>query len=663
MKMKRNLDSMMQRDPMTALQNSGIVGVVLFMGFYTSLVIAGLMIMSFILKAGFHGNAKECFTALFSSFFSSHFLAEKLNVQYDFESINNYFSQYVFYTNIINYTSLLISFVVVLSMTKTEYTNMMSNEKHVSGAEFYDNVYIAKKAFNSNMQDIIKKYSITRKVDKSLARGFKIGDVHISRDQETKHIVVMGKTGGGKTVALWPIILACIARGEKVIIHCNKGDFTAKLLDMCGQMPILSAPWDSRGWAWDVAKDITTEADAAELAAKLIKESGGDPMWGEGARQILTGLLKHLQAKYKDQWTFKDLAHLLGQSTEDISKIVTDIHPEARRVVELEVDEKGNKSAGKTVQSLMITMSAQMSSVFRLAMAYEKAENLFSIRDFLDDKLPSKVLILQSNERYRSLAEAINQSLISCLNLYVNSATYAERPPHKEGVRLILDEFPQLGKVQAIFPLLEVGRSKNVGVILASQDSAQYETLYGKPSADTLLAIPQTFIYCTLGSNAAKFASDSAGQCVVERYSFNIGGDGRRSENWQRSVEPVAAPDAFYNDLGLKSNGTNAVVQLAGGDVYKLLFPFTSVPEQRPGVVPADWTVAEWRKEQLEAIEFEKEDGLVKDEEYQLRVLTLTLLADDDALVNLESKQEILRNSIDLSEIDNNDLDDMLPPL
>jgi hypothetical protein len=71
----------------------------------------------------------------------------------------------------------------------------------------------------------------------------------VSRERETRHWLIWGSVGSGKTQTMLHLILAAIARGDGVLVLDVKGDMTAKLP---GE-PLLVAPQDGRSLAWDVA--------------------------------------------------------------------------------------------------------------------------------------------------------------------------------------------------------------------------------------------------------------------------------------------------------------------------------------------------------------------------------------------------------------------------
>ena len=130
----------------------------------------------------------------------------------------------------------------------------------------------------------------------------------VSRERETRHWLIWGSVGAGKTQTMLHLILAAIARGDGVLVLDVKGDMTAGLP---GE-PLLLAPQDRRSLVWDVARDCRTKQDARELAARLIPKSD-DPMWSDAARDILVVCVAALQATRGERWSWSDL-HAIATS-------------------------------------------------------------------------------------------------------------------------------------------------------------------------------------------------------------------------------------------------------------------------------------------------------------------------------------------------------------
>jgi hypothetical protein len=124
----------------------------------------------------------------------------------------------------------------------------------------------------------------------------------VSRERETRHWLIWGGVGAGKTQTMLHLILAAIARGDGVLVLDVKGDMTAKLPGEA----LLVAPQDQRSLVWNVASDCRTKQDARELATRLIPKSD-DPIWSDAARDILVACVAALQATKPERWSWHDL--------------------------------------------------------------------------------------------------------------------------------------------------------------------------------------------------------------------------------------------------------------------------------------------------------------------------------------------------------------------
>jgi len=580
-----------QRDMLQAAQWALLVFLaVLTFSFLSLIAIEAFIFTQFNFLEIEGGEALDIFSIYLSHSLNFEFILKIFNVyQVSLADIKTAFelnnilllSEYICYS---------VSFLTALYFSVREFIHQMKNEKFIKGVKYFTNETTAKKELEKYQINDIKKSG----------EGVKIAGVPISKDRETKHFAVIGKTGGGKTVALLPVMRDAISRGDKVIIFDNKGDFTSIINDKNGNAPVIIAAWDARSAAWDVARDCRTKAEAAELASKFIGESGGDPMWSEGARQILTGLIHKLQCDKQEKWGWSDLGELLYIDMNDVEKVMEKYHPEGKRAVEsLKKEGEEEGEASKTTQSLLITLSAQLSPVYRMAEAWANTEEKFSVRDFLDGKLKSDTVILQGNAALLGIQNAVVQGIISMLSSRVNSPDYEERPASAQGLWVFLDEFPQLGKLPEVKPFLEIGRSKGVRVVMGFQNPSQLKELYDHDGSDSMLDIFQSYIFCMLGSEASKWASESIGTQIIERFklSTSLQKDGSSASNsWERSEEPACKPNDFTQGLGVdsKAGGTWALYWPTGGDVYKLLFKFSSAPKVRKPSVKADWVNPSW---------------------------------------------------------------------
>lgn len=421
---------------------------------------------------------------------------------------------------------------------------------------------------------------------KTHGRGIKLHPAFpffLSLDRETRHFLILGSIGGGKTQVILPLILATQDRGDRMIIHDNKGDFTSSLPGD----PLVIAPWDSRSMAWDVAADCITKQDARELSSRLVPESK-DPMWSFAARQILVGFLISLQQERGIDWGWKDLAALVPLPQPDLLLLMFKYNPEGVRAVE---------DASKTTQSILITLSSYMSVVFDLADAWGDkpgAQRISFINWLADENHTRRTLILQNSGRFANLSHAYIAGIISMLSSRINSPDFADSKTRR--IWFFLDEFPQLGKLENFAPLLEVGRSKGVRVVIGAQDMAQIRKLYGRDEAQSWASMVGTQIFARINpGETADWVAKLVGDRIVERPNLSVSGtpgtDGQSvTRSYGRESIPVLLPSQLSDELGSCGAGVKCLL-LGYRNANILLWPYTTLPLLRPVSKLAGWVL------------------------------------------------------------------------
>jgi hypothetical protein len=148
--------------------------------------------------------------------------------------------------------------------------------------------------------------------DREAAQGrgiFLAPGLVMPRDVETEHLAVIGTTGAGKSTIIDGILLQAIKRGDRAIIVDVKGDAIKRF----NSPEALEIAINSKGGkVWRIGFDIRSRQDAAELAAILIPASK-DPMWSEGARLYVTGLLVALLTKRRTNWGWRELQSYIAK--------------------------------------------------------------------------------------------------------------------------------------------------------------------------------------------------------------------------------------------------------------------------------------------------------------------------------------------------------------
>ncbi|MEP0316122.1 MAG: helicase HerA-like domain-containing protein [Hyphomonas sp.] len=405
--------------------------------------------------------------------------------------------------------------------------------------------------------------------------------IPISRDRESRHFLIWGSTGAGKTTAMLHLMLQAIERGDKVLMLDVKGDMTSKL----PRIGNIIAPHDARSLQWDIATDCQTPQEARELAARLIPESRSDRIWSDAAREILTACVISLQVRQGRGWGWADLRKLVIADADTLLSIAERYHPEAIQFLK--------EPGSKTTQSIISTFKAHMNVVSVLAEAWPKSsrERSFAVRDWL--KHPScHPIVLQHDGRFPQLTKAWLSGIIGLLASHAASPAMQENPERRTW--LFLDEFPQLERLPHFSTLLDVGRSKGISVVLGAQDLSQIRNTYGHDQADAWIGMIGTHVVTRMNlGQSAETTSRLIGQQTVEHWrKSETRSGGHLSTSWtkEREVRPVITPSELSDRLGAFKQGVRALLIGPGEHAFEITLPYPHLTELRPASVLADWT-------------------------------------------------------------------------
>ena len=404
-------------------------------------------------------------------------------------------------------------------------------------------------------------------------------EVIISQERETKHMLIMGASGSGKTNIIWHVLKEAIRRKDRIVIFDSKGDFTSELPSLC-----LLAPWDPRSLAWDVARDCVGPLDAQALAARLIPDSDKDPIWPNASRAVLVALIIHLQNSKPGEWTFPDLRVLLHQPVEDLRLIAQQHNAEALRSLE---------EGSKTTQSILINLMAFMAPVVDMARAWsDPAQRRFSMKDWIEgnSKLP-RTVVMQGSQRFDQTAAALVNSLLSVMAATISSPSLPDDKNRR--IWLVLDEFAQLGQLRDFGPLIRMGRSKGLRIVIGAQDIAELRAIYGTHKTDAWTSSLTTTIYTRLeGGATAEWVSRRIGEqeTLVTQDSQTQGGSGT-SETQQTTIRksPTVLPAELKTRVGARSDGVHALIDGFDDAVYLVTYPYHLSKPIRNGTRYAAW--------------------------------------------------------------------------
>lgn len=406
-------------------------------------------------------------------------------------------------------------------------------------------------------------------------------ELHLPKSHWSRHTLLQGSVGSGKTQILLPIIEQIIWADHKLFLFDTKGDFTSYF-----KKPIIVCPFDERSYYWDIAADCRYPLQAAMLAEILIPGSpdqkNGD-FWSMAARQLLVAAIRSLQVEMPGVWTWADLASLKNQSAEAMLPMIQQHFATAASLVE--------NTESQTTASLLSTLVAQTKMIDDLAMAWpvRKENRRFAITEWAQDGYKGrKQVIVQSGPE-----EGMTKAYISALvNLAVPEIISPKLPDAEKDrfIGFVFDELASAGKIN-IGSLIDKGRSKGVVFIGAFQDISQIKATYGEDFQKALTSMVGTHVICQLQMGETR--EKAAQQLGKHRVAYRTHDEKATVHEESRAL---ISPGELTDRLGPRKGkqygphnfGVRAIVQM-GGDPLLLDFPGVVMKTKRPGQVPARW--------------------------------------------------------------------------
>jgi hypothetical protein len=421
-----------------------------------------------------------------------------------------------------------------------------------------------------------------------------LDDGAFSLELECRHGFAIGGSGSGKTVYMFRLINAAQRRGDKLLIHDVKGDFTKKLPGPF----ILLAPQDARSAIWDIARDVKTETDAAELAARLIVE-GRDPFWSQSAQNLLIGWTLMLMRTRGTSWGWSDLAKLAEATRGELLAVMKPHYPAAVTYVETD-----NGMSNSVIASL----KAPLSFVRQLGQAWpsDDPRPRFSFTDWLtSDRENERTVIFQSAPHMKKLSASWINAAVELAAGFAMSPALGDNPrnaPLHEQRRIwwILDELPALKKLPNIQDVIDKGRSKGLRLFAAVQTWEQLVDIYGVNIADAWMSMTATLLASfSKGQSADKLSAifgDAEFEVIRKSQTENARKEVSSSYSPNLEKRRVMLPNDF-EQLGkkeLSGEGSDdwgiRAMLLIGGEAFEVEFRFVPEIFYRPDSVPAEWT-------------------------------------------------------------------------
>jgi hypothetical protein len=418
------------------------------------------------------------------------------------------------------------------------------------------------------------------------------GRHQLEESEATGHFLAAAASGGGKSTLLQLLMQSCLAGvgGEpdtRALVYDHKQDILPLLSAIAPRAKIVTShPFDQRGAAWNIARDVTNPAIALETARTLFPEvQESQPFFADASRHLLYGVM--LSFILTDApWTFASLVRVM-QSARLIRRVLRK-HAITRSI------EREYFSEDRTAANIMSTVATKLLPFSNIAASWSTASESFSIEDWVRENW---ILVLGNYETGRMAIDAVNRCLFKrASDLVLNQSNSFTRRTW-----FLWDELSEAGKLDGLVSLMKKGRSKGACCVLAFQSiqGLRHSALYGREQTDEILGqIANRWFGRLECVETAEWASELFGDQEIEEESVSesTGSGGKsRSVSRQRTTRRLVLPSEFLDvDPCNATNGLSGYYivrshgsyfdKLDGADLWgnSLIAPRADVPEFVP---------------------------------------------------------------------------------
>ena len=302
---------------------------------------------------------------------------------------------------------------------------------------------------------------------------------------------------------------------------------------------------------------LHSEKDILKLVNTIIANTKGDgeksaeDFWVKSERLFYTALIGFIWYEApENEKNFTTLLEMINASEarEDDAEFQSPVDEMFARLAEKEPEhfavrqyQKFLLSAGKTRSSILISCGARLAP-FDIREVRELMETDEMELDTLGDRKTALFLIMSDTDTTFNFILAMLQSQL--INLLCDRAddVYGGRLPVH--VRLILDEFANIGQIPNFDKLIATIRSREISASIILQSQSQLKSIY-KDAADIISDNCDCTLFLSGRGKNAKEISDALGRETIDSYntSENRGSQTSHGLNYQKLGKELMSQD------------------------------------------------------------------------------------------------------------------------
>ena len=393
-----------------------------------------------------------------------------------------------------------------------------------------------------------------------------------------KNVIVIGGSGSGKTRFYVKPNLMQMTRKVSYVVTDPKGTIIVE----CGRMlvrhgyriKVFNTINFNKSMHYNPFRYIRSEKDILKLVNTIIANTKGEgeksteDFWVKAERLLYTALIGYIwyEAPEEEQ-NFSTLLEFINASEtrEDdeefknaVDELFEELEAENPEHFAVRQYRKYKLAAGKTAKSILISCGARLApfdiAEIRELTSYDEME-----LDLLGDRKTAMFVIISDTDDTFNFLVAIMYSQL--FNLLCDRADdlYGGRLPYH--VRLLLDEFSNIGQIPKFDKLIATIRSREISASIILQSQSQLKTIY-RDAAETILGNCDTVLF--LGgkeSSTLKEISETLGKETIDLYntSDTRGQNPSYGMNYQKTGHELMSRD----ELAVMP-GDKCILQLRG---------------------------------------------------------------------------------------------------
>lgn len=456
---------------------------------------------------------------------------------------------------------------VLIFILWSRFGRSIKEEKQTSGAKIH------------NAKEVTK---YLRSIGK--AGTIKIGNMRLVKDSETRHIIVTGTTGSGKTNLINNILPQVILAKRPAVVIDQTGEMIAKYYDK-GRGDIIFNPLDSRTHSWDfwtdnsndiigIGNDVNSRVEKfANVLFKYGKKpySGGDPFWDNSAEIIFCECVQYLFRKNLRSIT--ELQKMLGSIP---------LKQLEHRLAGTKASRYLNEANRITAGSILSVMATNAKPLSLLVDSRKK----FSLKDyFVGIKHGSPAwLFLSSPPDLRE----VTMPLLACIFELAVSYLIGMGINQDRRLWFVIDELASLGRLNGFSSLMSEGRKYGGCVLAATQSISQLFENFGTHSGSSIFGQFATkFVFRTDEPSATKIITDIFGELEYRHQQKNTSFGANELRDGISYTEQQKARSLITTDMLASLADLECFVGLPEPKVRiaRIKVPLVKVADKNPGFI------------------------------------------------------------------------------